>query len=130
MANETSVFSLEADRIDEHLREQRAQLRSNPGDRLLELAIEADEARVRILRRDHASTVAKNQERERQAQERAQAERAKLEAELKANYQASAPGTTEQDAEAALPDLLHRHRLAQLDDHEAALALARSRMRI
>lgn len=130
MANETSVFSLEADRIDEHLREQRAQLRSNPGDRLLELAIEADEARVRILRRDHASTVAKDQERERRAQERAQAERAKLEAELKANYRASAPGTTAEDAERALPDLLHRHRLAQLDQHDAALETAKRRMRI
>lgn len=61
---------------------------------------------------------------------REQAERAALEAQLTADYIASAPGTTAADAAAALPDLLHRHRLAQLDRREADLATARRRVRL
>lgn len=129
MASQTTVFSLEADRIDRQIREQRDQLRRNPADRLLELAIEADEERVRILRRDHAAAVKRAQDREAAAQAREQADRAALEARLMSEYRAAAPGTTEEDARAALPDLLHRHRLAQLDQHDAALETARRRIR-
>lgn len=69
-------------------------------------------------------------DREQQAQQREQDERAALESRLKADYRAAAPGTTDADADAALPDLLHRHRLAQLDQHEAAVQTARRRISI
>lgn len=57
-------------------------------------------------------------------------ERAALEASLLANYRAASPGTTEAEARAALPDLLHRHRLAQMTQQDESVALARSRFRI
>jgi len=58
------------------------------------------------------------QAREDEAHQREQAERAALEAKLRSTYLASAPGTTEADFQQVLPDLLHRHRLAQLDQHD------------
>lgn len=69
-------------------------------------------------------------DREQQATAREREERAALEAQLKADYMAAAPGTSEADAERALPDLLHRHRLARIDEHEAAFQTARRRMSI
>lgn len=69
-------------------------------------------------------------DREAEARKREADERAALEAKLKADYIAAAPGTSEADAERALPDLLHRHRLAQLDQREKDVAVAKSRIRL
>lgn len=57
-------------------------------------------------------------------------ERATLEASLVANYRAASPGTTEAEARAALPDLLHRHRLAQMNQQDENVARARLRMHL
>ena len=62
--------------------------------------------------------------------QREQDARAELEARLMCEYVDSAPGTTAAEATAALPDLLHRHRLLQLDAQADALALAKRRIRI
>ncbi len=128
MINQTTVFQLEADRIDETLKGQRQHLRATPGDRVLELQIEAAEARVRILRRDHKDHVTREQEREAAEAQREQDARAELEAKLMASYIAASPGTTAAEATAALPDLCHRHQLAQLDAQADALALAKRRI--
>ncbi len=53
---------------------------------------------------------------------------AALEAELMSAYIASAPGTTAAEAEAALPALLRRHRIAELDRRDAALVEAKRRI--
>ncbi len=128
MSSQTTVFQLEADRIDETLKEQRQHLRANPGDRALELQIEAAEERVGMLRRDHKQHVTREQQREAAAVAREQDARTELEAKLKQTYMQASPGTTEAEATDALSDLLHRHRLSQLDAQADALAQVRQRI--
>lgn len=123
-----SVFSLESARIEARLAEQRQQLRRNPADRVLELDIAAGDERVRQLRRDHAVHVRVEQERAQADRQRDQDARAALEAKLTSAYIASAPGVTAVEAKAALPDLLHRHRLAEQDRLDAALVEQRRRI--
>jgi len=124
----TTVFQNEADRLETNLAEQRQQLRANPANRVLELAIEAGDERVRQLLRDHDAHVHVERDREAADAARAQDARAELEAKLMSAYIASAPGTTAAEAKAALPDLLHRHRLAEQDRMDAALVEAKKRI--
>jgi hypothetical protein len=72
----------------------------------------------------------RNQAQEDDEDQRAANSRAELETSLTAAYMASAPGTSEAEAKAALPDLLHRHRLGQQDRDAEALDRARRRNRI
>ncbi len=124
----TTVLQNEADRLETNLAEKRRQLRANPADRALELDIEAGDERARQLRRDHDVHVRVERDREAADAARAQAARAALEAELMSAYIASAPGTTAAEAEAALPDLLHRFRLGEQDRMDAALVEQRRRI--
>lgn len=128
MSSQTTVFQLETDRLVETLKEQRQQLRATPGDRVLELKIEAAEERVGMLQREHKQHVARDQERDAAAAWREQDARAELEATLIRDYRAASPGTTDAEATAALPDLMHRHRLSQLDAQAEALALVKQRI--
>ncbi len=123
-----TVFSLESARIEARLAGQREQLRANPANRVLELDIEAGDERVRQLRRDHAVHVRVEQERAQADRQRDQDAREALEVKLTSVYIASAPGVTEAEAKAALPDLLHRHRLAEQDRMDAALVEQRRRV--
>ncbi len=123
-----TVFETEADRIEARLADQRQQLRANPANRALELDIEAGDERVRQLRRDHAVHVRVENQRAADATKRDAEARAALEAKLVADYRAAGPGITETEARAALPDLLHRHRIAELDRRDAALVEARQRI--
>jgi len=123
-----TVFETEADRIEARLTDQRQQLRANPANRVLELAIADGDERVRQLRRDHAVHVRVEQERAADATQRDADARAALEAKLVADYRAAGPGITETEARAALPDLLHRHRIAELDRRDAALVEAKRRI--
>jgi len=123
-----TVFEAEADRIETRLAGQREQLRRTPGDRILELAIAAGVEKVRQLRRDHDVHVGVERAREAADAARAQAARAELEARLMDEYIAAAPGTTAAEAQVALPDLLHRHRLAERDRMDAALVEAKRRI--
>ena len=124
----TTVFQNEADRLETNLAEKRQQLRRTPGDRVLELAIEAGDERRRQLLRDHDVHVGVERDREAADAARAQDARAALEAKLMSAYIASAPGTTAAEAKAALPDLLHRARLAEQDRLDAALVEQRRRV--
>lgn len=128
MSTTESVYSLAADRLETNLAEKRRQLRANPADRVLALDIEAGDERVRQLRRDHDVHVRVEQARAADATKRDADARAALEAKLMSAYIASSPGTTEAEAKAALPDLLHRHRLAEQDRMAAALAEQRRRL--
>ncbi len=128
MTTEETTFSLEANRIEARLAGQREQLRRTPGDRVLELAIADGDERVRRLRRDHAAHVRVEQERAQADRQRAQAARAALEAKLVAEYRQAAPGTTAAEAQVALPDILHRFRLAEQDRLDAAFAAQRRRV--
>jgi hypothetical protein len=128
MTTEETVYSLEADRIEARLRDQREQLRRTPGDRILELTIEADVEKVRQLRRDHDAHVGAEQQREAADAARAQAARTKLEQRLMDEYRQAAPGTTAAEAQVALPDLLHRHRLGEQDRLADALIEAKQRI--
>ncbi len=123
-----TVFEAEADRIETRLAGQREQLRRTPGDRVLELAIAAGVEKVRQLRRDHDSHTRHEQQREADHARREQEAREQLEAKLVADYRAAGPGITETEARAALPDLLHRHRIAELDRRDAALVEAKRRI--
>jgi hypothetical protein len=128
MTKET-VFSLEAASLREDLKGKRAELRKNPADRVFELKIEAMEEQVRRLDRNHDARVKRVQQHEADAKQREQAARVELETRLMDDYRKSAPGTTEAEAKAALPDLLHRHRLGEIERHEQHLADARRRIR-
>jgi len=123
-----TVFSLEANRIEARLADQRQQLRRTPGDRVLELDIAAGDERVRQLRRDHAVHVRVEQERAADATKQGADARAELEARLMADYRAAGPGITETEARAALPDLLHRHLIGEQGRMAAALAEQRRRL--
>ena len=123
-----TVFETEADRIETNLRDQRQQLRADPANRILELAIAAGVEKVRQLRRDHDGHARVEQEREAADAARAQAARTELEQRLMDEYIAAAPGTTAAEAQVALPDLLHRHRLAERDRMDAALVEAKRRI--
>jgi len=123
-----TVFETEADRIEARLADQRQQLRANPANRALELTIEAGAERVRQLRLVHDAHVRVEKQRAADATKRDADARAALEAELMSAYIASAPGTTAAEAEAALPDLLHRHRLAERDRMDAMLVAQRRRI--
>ncbi len=128
MSTTETVYSLEADRLETNLRDQRQQLRANPANRILELAIADGDERRRQLLRDHDAHVRVERDREAASAARAQAAREALEAKLTSAYIASAPGVSAADAQAALPDLLHRHRLAEQDRLDAALVEQRRRV--
>jgi len=123
-----TVFSLESARTEARLAGQREQLRRTPGDRVLALDIAAGDERVRQLRRDHAVHVRVEQERAQADRQRDQDARAELEARLIADYRQASLGTTAAEAKAALPDLLHRHRLGEQDRMDAALVEQRRRL--
>jgi hypothetical protein len=125
---DTTVFSLEAARLRDNVRVKRDALRRNY-DRIRELEIEAMEQRIEQLDRDHATAMKHQRDREKARTENEQRNRAELEARLMREYRESSPGTTETEAKAALPDLLHRHRLAEQDKLDAARAEARRRLR-
>jgi hypothetical protein len=122
--------------IEAEIARQRDHLRSasDPLDRrVVELNL-ADLGSIPAAAKDNeAARVARAEtldaERTAKREEREQRERAELEGRLVREYIASAPGTTEAEAKAGLPDLLHRHRLAELDAHDAELATARLRVR-
>ncbi len=123
-----TVFETEADRLETNLAEKRRQLRANPADRALELAIEDGDERRRQLLRDHDVHVRVEREREAADAARAQAARTELEQRLMAEYRQAAPGTTAAEAQVALPDLLHRHLFGERDRMDAALAEQRRRL--
>ena len=128
MSIEESVFSLEATRLRDAIKTMRAELRTNPANRVLELDIEAREARVVQVDRQHADWVGAENQRAADAKKQDADARRELEARLMADYRAAGPGVTEAEARAALPDLLHRHRIAELDRRDAALVEAKRRI--
>jgi len=124
----TTVFQNEADRLEARLRDQREQLRRTPGDRILELDIEAGAERVRQLRLVHDAHVRVENQRAAAATKRDADARTELEQRLMADYRATGPAITEAEARAALPDLLHRHRLGEQDRLADAFAAQRRRV--
>ncbi len=128
MTTKESVFSLQSARLRDDIKAKRAELRTNPANRVLELDIEAREARLTQVDRQHADWVGVENQRAADATKRDADARAALEAKLVADYRAAGPGITETEARAALPDLLHRHRIAELDRRDAALVEAKRRI--
>jgi hypothetical protein len=128
MTTKDTVHSLTAARKRDELTAMRAELRQGY-DRLLELRIEATEAEIERLDRDHATAMKHQRDREKARAENEQRNRAELEARLMQEYREASPGTTEAEARAALPDLLHRHRLKEQDKLDAARAEAYRRLR-
>ncbi len=128
MTVKETVFSLEAARLRDDIKAKRAELRTNPANRTLELDIEAVEARVAQADRQHTHWSEVEARREADVKKQDADARAELEARLITDYRKSAPGTTEQEAKAALPDLLHRHRLAEQDRMDGVLAETKRRL--
>ncbi len=128
MTTKESVFSLQSARLRDDIKAKRAELRTNPANRVLELDVESREARLAQVDQQHADWVRVEQERAADATKRDADARAALEAKLVAAYIASAPGTTASEAAAALPDLLHRFRLAEQGRLAAALVEAKRRI--
>lgn len=128
MTVKETVFSLEAARLRDDIKAKRAELRTNPANRLLELDIEAVEARVTQLDRQHAHWIGFEAQQEADAKQRDAAARAELEARLMADYRQRAPGTTQEEAKVALPDLLHRHRLGEQERMDGVLVEAKRRL--
>lgn len=126
------------ERIREALKEERAAYRSaaagshdehiaqlNIGN--LEATLERAETNARIRTERLAGLQAAEDAKTEAHNER---ERNELEARLFAGYKAASPGTTEQEARDALPDLLHRHRLAEMDRDDRLVTQAAARMKL
>jgi len=128
MSIEESVFSLEATRLRDAIKTMRAELRTNPANRVLELGIEDREARLTQVDRQHADWVGAEKQRAADAKKQDADARRELEARLMADYRAAGPGVTEAEARAALPDLLHRHLIAEQDRLADAFAVQRHRL--
>jgi hypothetical protein len=127
---EKSFLHLQAERLTEQLVAKRAELRTNPADRVLALEIEDLERRRDATQAtaDHHAKLAADRDAE--AKRREQEARSALEQALMDDYRKASPGTTQEEARAALPDLLHRHRLAQLDAEAAAVAAVKRQFRL
>jgi len=128
MTTRESVFSLESARLRDGIKTMRAELRTNPANRVLELDIEDREARLTQVDRQHAVWVGAEKQRAADATKRDADARAALEAKLVADYRAAGPGITETEARAALPDLLHRHLIGEQGRMAAALVEAKRRI--
>ena len=128
MTTEQSIFSLQADRLRADIKTKRAELRANPTNRVLELAIEDREARLAQVDQQHADWVGVETQRAADATKRDADARTELEQRLMADYRATGPAITEAEARAALPDLLHRHRLGEQDRLADAFAAQRRRV--
>ena len=123
-----SIFSLEGARLRDGIKTMRAELRANPTNRVLELAIEDREARLTQVDRQHADWVGAEKQRAADATKRDADARTELEQRLMDEYRQAAPGTTAAEAQVALPDLLHRFRLGEQDRLAAALVEAKKRI--
>lgn len=119
-----TIHSLTAATRREELAEMKARLRKGH-DRVLELDIEKKEQEIARLDRNHKSIVEGKRTRDAEEAARIKREREALERRLMDEYIRSAPGTTEAEARAALPELLHRYRLAGQDREKAQVAEAR-----
>ena len=128
MTTEESVFSLEAIRLRDGIKTMRAELRTNPTNRVLELDISAREARLAQVDQQHADWVGAENQRAADATKRDADARTELEQRLMDEYRQAAPGTTAAEAQVALPDLLHRFRLGEQDRLAAALVEAKKRI--
>jgi len=128
MTTKESVFSLQAIRLRDDIKAKRAELRTNPTNRLLELDIEDREARLTQVDQQHADWVGAEKQREADARKQDADARTALESRLMDEYRQAAPGTTAAEAQAALPDLLHRFRLAEQDRMDAMLVEQRRRL--
>lgn len=117
--------SLDTKETRRELANAKAKLRENPADRLTELTIERLTKQLSNSELHDQRVADLNAKREAEAQEREQQAAADLELRLKAQYIAAAPGTTETEAEQALPDLLHKHRLEQMNEFGSQVARAR-----
>ena len=123
-----SIFSLEGARLRDGIKTMRAELRTNPANRVLELGIEDREARLTQVDRQHADWVGAEKQRAADATKRDADARTELEQRLMDEYRQAAPGTTAAEAQVALPDLLHRFRLGEQDRLAAALVEAKKRI--
>ena len=128
MTTKESVFSLQAIRLRDDIKAKRAELRTNPTNRLLELGIEDREARLAQVDQQHADWVGVETQRAADATKRDADARTELEQRLMADYRATGPAITEAEARAALPDLLHRFRLGEQDRLADAFAAQRRRV--
>ncbi len=128
MTTKESVFSLQSARLRDDIKAKRAELRTNPANRVLELDIEAREARVAQVDQQHADWVGAEKQRAADATKRDADARTELEQRLMDEYRQAAPGTTAAEAQVALPDLLHRFRLAEQDRLDVAFAVQRRRV--
>jgi hypothetical protein len=127
MTTKTTVHSLTANAKRDELKTMRAEL-AKGYDRILELRIEATEAEIERLERAHKYAVDRQAKQDAEEAARTKRQREELERTLMDDYRKRAPGTTEAEAKAALPDLLHRHRLKEQDRMDAELAEARRRI--
>jgi len=123
-----SIFSLEGARLRDGIKTMRAELRTNPTNRVLELAIEDREARLTQVDRQHADWVGAEKQRAADATKRDADARTELEQRLMDEYRQAAPGTTAAEAQVALPDLLHRFCLGEQDRLAAVLVEAKKRI--
>ena len=128
MTTKESVFSLQAIRLRDDIKAKRAELRTNPTNRALELDIEDREARLTQVDQQHADWVGAEKQREADARKQDADARTALESRLMDEYRQAAPGTTAAEAQVALPDLLHRFRLGEQDRMDAAFAAQRRRI--
>ena len=92
-------------------------------EQLLERAEENETIRVAAKQERRAAEDARPRERTAEAAQ-------ELARQLMDTYMQASPGTTDAEAKAALPELLHKHRMRQIGKQEELVAEALSRYRI
>ena len=90
--------------------------------RIAELERDRLERRLADARQTDERIAALEAERAAEQEARAQRVRDELDQRLMAEYRVAVPGTTEAEAKQALPELRHRHRLAEIERREQEIA--------
>ncbi len=126
------------ERIREALKEERTAYRSaaagSHDEHIAQLNIGNLEATLERAETNERIGTERKQEREAaedaKTRERTAEAAQELERKLMDTYMQASPGTTDAEAKAALPDLLHQHRMRQIGKQEELVAAALTRYRI
>lgn len=117
--------------VRDELTAAKAKLQADPDNRIAQLDVERLKKRITVAEREDALKFACRAEREAAEAAKTQAhqerEQVALEADLRARYDQAMPKpVSDNEWDKVKPDLLHRHRLAEMDARDRQVAKARA----
>jgi len=129
MNTSANIYDVPVKQAEQELADARARQDAEPNNFTHQHPVERAEQRLLAAKAQRDFSLKIDAEHEAAREQRERRAREELEHQLIKEYMAAAPGTTEADAKAALPQLLHRHRLDEMGrvDREVAKARASGR---